>query len=147
MASFLRPTRALAAITHPAQCSRLHDAAWFGFHRVRTPARASIQAAQEVDASPTLRHRTETLLSVSALLLDATSARYMRGFGGDPRLEIAAIVADRGKMHNPHTDSGGVMLGTVVEVGPGRQEAAGGTVARVGDRVVPLSRYYISSLA
>ena len=30
---------------------------------------------------------------------------------------IAEIVAARGKMHNPETDSGGILLGTVSAVG------------------------------
>jgi hypothetical protein len=57
-----------------------------------------------VDATPALLHPTETLVRVNALLLDATSARYMRSEGRDPCAEVAAIVAERGKMHNPHTN-------------------------------------------
>ena len=37
--------------------------------------------------------------------------------GGDEAKNIKDIVDKRGKMHNPKTSSGGVLLGTVKEIG------------------------------
>ena len=65
---------------------------------------------------------SEVLVAVDRLILDSTSARSLREKHGDDEAAlkdaIAAIIKDRGKMHNPVTQSGGVLLGTVTEVGP-----------------------------
>ena len=56
------------------------------------------------------------------LNLDAASFRQLEGkHGGDGervRAEVLEIVSSRGKMHNPVTGSGGMLVGTVEEVGP-----------------------------
>ena len=51
------------------------------------------------------------------------------------RAEVLDIVAARGKMQNPVTGSGGMLIGTVDEVGP--ESPLGLTV---GDRVATLVR-------
>jgi len=59
---------------------------------------------------------------VHRLNLDAASFRQLSEHNRqDPdavRAEVLDIVATRGKMHNPVTGSGGMLLGTVDEVGP-----------------------------
>lgn len=79
----------------------------------------------------------ETLVAVDRLNLDAASARQLReAHDGDPdrvRAAVAGIVRRRGKMHNPVTGSGGMLLGTVAEVGP-----QSGLGLRVGQRVATL---------
>ena len=54
--------------------------------------------------------------------LDAASFRQLSTkHGGDGyavRAEVLDIVSTRGKMHNPVTGSGGMLIGTVDEVGP-----------------------------
>jgi L-erythro-3,5-diaminohexanoate dehydrogenase len=59
---------------------------------------------------------------VERLNLDAASFRQLRdASGGDPAAMKAAvldIVADRGKMQNPVTGSGGMLTGVVAEAGP-----------------------------
>ena len=62
-------------------------------------------------------------ISVETLNLDAASYRQLAekhaGDGdGGPRAEVLDIVATRGKMQNPVTGSGGMLIGTVEEVGP-----------------------------
>jgi L-erythro-3,5-diaminohexanoate dehydrogenase len=55
------------------------------------------------------------------LNLDAASFRQLReahGSGAAVRAAVCEIVARRGKMQNPVTGSGGMLLGTVREVGP-----------------------------
>ena len=71
----------------------------------------------------------EVEVAVERLCLDSTSHRNLRErAGGDPdgwRELIPEIVAARGKMHNPETDSGGILLGTVSAVGARRRRPAG----------------------
>jgi L-erythro-3,5-diaminohexanoate dehydrogenase len=79
------------------------------------------QAAQRLDASPQL-WPDEVRVDVSVLNLDAASFRQLitahDGDGDAVRAEVLKIVADRGKMQNPVTGSGGMLVGTVAEVGP-----------------------------
>ena len=56
--------------------------------------------------------------------------------------QIASIVASRGKMHNPRTDSGGVALGTVTAVGDGFVDGP----PALGDRVVTLASLTLTPL-
>ena len=93
-----------------------------GLHRVLEPAGASLpQAAQRLDASPEL-WPDEVRISIETLNLDAASFRQLSekhaGDGEAVRAEVLDIVATRGKMQNPVTGSGGMLIGTVEEVGP-----------------------------
>ncbi len=92
-----------------------------GLHRVLEPAGVLPQAAQRLDASPEI-WPDETRISVSVLNLDAASFRQLitkhDGDGDAVRAEVLQIVADRGKMQNPVTGSGGMLIGTVDAVGP-----------------------------
>lgn len=79
------------------------------------------QAATRLDATPEL-WPDEVRVSVSVLNLDAASFRQLsdkhHGDGDAVRAEVLDIVASRGKMQNPVTGSGGMLVGTVEEVGP-----------------------------
>ena len=93
-----------------------------GLHRVRDPAGLALpQAARVLDPSPEL-WPDEVLIAVETLNLDAASFRQLSdkhaGDGEAVRAEVLAIVAERGKMQNPVTGSGGMLIGTVAEVGP-----------------------------
>ncbi|WP_406830864.1 L-erythro-3,5-diaminohexanoate dehydrogenase [Pedococcus sp. KACC 23699] len=108
-----------------------------GLHRVLDPVGASLpQAARQLDASPQL-WPDEVRISIETLNLDAASYRQLsEKHGGDGeavRAEVLDIVATRGKMQNPVTGSGGMLIGTVEEVGP---ESTLGL--SVGDRVATL---------
>ena len=76
-------------------------------------------------------------MRVERLNLDAASFRQLEGkHGGDGdavRREVLEIVGSRGKMHNPVTGSGGMLVGTVEEVGEGSPLGLA-----VGDRVATL---------
>src|SRR5688572_17550919 len=91
-----------------------------GADRVIAPPGSLPQRAERLDASPPAR-AYEFEIDVERLCLDSTSHRNIRqGAGGDPErmaARIMEIVAQRGKLHNPETDSGGVLHGTVAEVG------------------------------
>ncbi|MFG3341155.1 hypothetical protein [Glycomyces sp. NPDC048151] len=92
-----------------------------GSHRVVSPAGALPQAADRLDPNPEIAE-DEVRISVERLNLDAASYRQLHtSHGGDGeaiRAEVLGIIERRGKMHNPVTGSGGMLIGTVDEVGP-----------------------------
>jgi len=75
----------------------------------------------------------EALLAVETLNIDAASFRQMEDTG-DVERRVIETVAARGKQHNPVTGSGGMLLGTVLQLAPGRPAEA----LAVGDRVATL---------
>src|SRR4051812_32557938 len=107
-----------------------------GLRRVLEPAGVLPQAAWRLDARPQIGP-DEVRIRVERLNLDAASFRQLAGkHGGDGdaiRAEVLEIIGTRGKMHNPVTGSGGMLIGVVDEVGP---ESALGL--KVGDRVATL---------
>jgi L-erythro-3,5-diaminohexanoate dehydrogenase len=110
----------------------------FGRHRVLAPKGALPQAATRVDNSLPIWDN-EILIDVETLNIDSASFRQMReAAGGDPRGIVAQVldnVATMGKQMNPVTGSGGMLLGTVAEMGPRYGNAAG---VAVGDKVCTL---------
>jgi len=92
-----------------------------GLHRVLEPAGVLPQAAWRLDPSPQL-WPDEVRVRVARLNLDAASYRQLaEASGGDPaamRAAVLDIVAQRGKMQNPVTGSGGMLTGVVEEAGP-----------------------------
>ncbi|PRY54816.1 L-erythro-3,5-diaminohexanoate dehydrogenase [Glycomyces artemisiae] len=92
-----------------------------GSHRVVSPAGALPQAADRLDPHPEIAD-DEVRVSVERLNLDAASYRQLRtkhdGDGDAVRAEVLAIIEARGKMQNPVTGSGGMLIGTVDAVGP-----------------------------
>lgn len=107
-----------------------------GLHRVLDDRPVLPQAAQRLDTRRDL-WPDEVRVRVERLNLDAASFRQLeRKHGGDGdavRAEVLEIVAARGKMQNPETGSGGMLVGTVEETGP-----ASPLGLRVGDRVATL---------
>jgi len=107
-----------------------------GLHRVLEPTGVLPQAALRLDPSPEL-WPDEVRIRVSALNLDAASFRQLTeangADGGAVRSEVLAIIESRGKMQNPVTGSGGMLVGTVEEVGPDSSLGL-----RPGDRVATL---------
>ncbi|MBG0562440.1 zinc-binding dehydrogenase [Actinoplanes aureus] len=92
-----------------------------GLTRVLEPAGVLPQAAWRLDASPEIGP-DEVRIRVQRLNLDAASYRQLaekhEGDGAAIRAEVLEIVGTRGKMHNPVTGSGGMLIGVVDEVGP-----------------------------
>jgi L-erythro-3,5-diaminohexanoate dehydrogenase len=92
----------------------------YGLHRVVEPAGVLPQQAERLDADPK-PWPDEVVVDVERLNLDAASFRQLReqyGSGDAVRAAVLEIVGRRGKMHNPVTGSGGMLLGTVREAGP-----------------------------
>jgi L-erythro-3,5-diaminohexanoate dehydrogenase len=92
-----------------------------GLHRVLDDAVVLPQAAQRLDTRPEL-WPDEVRIRVEMLNLDAASYRQLErkhaSDGAAIRAEVLEIVRARGKMQNPETGSGGMLVGTVEEVGP-----------------------------
>jgi L-erythro-3,5-diaminohexanoate dehydrogenase len=92
-----------------------------GLHRVAEPDGVLPQAAWRLDADPGL-WPDEVRVRLDRLNLDAASFRQLReATGGDAarmRAAVTGIVAERGKMQNPVTGSGGMLTGVVDETGP-----------------------------
>lgn len=114
------------------------DAARLGVHRSLDPPGALPHIARRLDAAAPI-NEYEAELAVEVLAIDATSyAQIRRAAGGDPEAmasAIAVIVNDCGKLQNPATDSGGVVLGRVTALG----EAHHATTLEAGELVVPLA--------
>lgn len=123
---------------------RSESSPW-GLHRVLEPAGALPQAAWRLDPAPDL-WPDEVRIDVERLNLDAASFRQLsEAHGGDGaavRAEVTQIVATRGKMHNPVTGSGGMLIGRVAAVGP-----ASPLGLRAGDRVATLVSLTLTPLA
>ena len=107
-----------------------------GLHRVVEPAGVLPQAAWRLDARPDIA-ANEVRIRVERLNLDAASFRQLFGkHGGDGdavRAEVLEIISARGKMQNPVTGSGGMLIGTVEEAG--RRSPLG---LKAGERVATL---------
>src|SRR5262249_48312143 len=96
-----------------------------GLHRVLDDVVVLPQAARRLDTRREL-WPDEVRVRVETLNLDAASFRQLeakhtvdgRPDGDAVRREVLEIVAERGKMQNPVTGSGGMLIGTVEEVGP-----------------------------
>jgi L-erythro-3,5-diaminohexanoate dehydrogenase len=92
-----------------------------GLHRVLEPPGVLPQAAWRLDPSPATAP-DEVRVRVDRLNLDAASYRQLReAYAGDPgkiRAAVLDIIATRGKMQNPVTNSGGMLTGTIDESGP-----------------------------
>jgi L-erythro-3,5-diaminohexanoate dehydrogenase len=117
----------------------------YGTHRGAEPPGALPQRASRVDNDFSRLFFGEMLLAVETLNLDATSFAQMEesvratgvgAAGTDESLAhiVLRTVADRGKQHNPVTGSGGMLLGRVVQVAPGRGDGP----FQAGDRVATL---------
>lgn len=107
----------------------------FGIDRVLEPQHVLSTSAWKVDNNRTLRPN-EIRVSVRRLHVESTSFKQICiEANNDPQKikdRIQDIVIRRGKLHNPVTDTGGVLYGVVEEIGPAynnkRQLAVGDEV-------------------
>jgi L-erythro-3,5-diaminohexanoate dehydrogenase len=123
-----------AAATEPWYANAL----LLGVERALEPAGALPHIARRLDAAaPANDYEAE--IDVEALNVDATSYRAIRercdGDAARMAATIAEVVAERGKMQNPWTGSGGILVGTVSRAGQRHWDAG----LRAGERVVPLA--------
>jgi L-erythro-3,5-diaminohexanoate dehydrogenase len=116
----------------PEKCDR------FGLHRVLDAKRSLPQAAERLDNSLPI-YPTEALIEVERLNIDAASFVQMEKETGGNAEAIGKIIfkntQERGKQHNAVTGSGGMLVGTVTQVG---SAYAGPIKVKEGTRVATL---------
>ena len=116
-----------------------------GLHRVIEPLGVLPQAAWRLNPDPEI-WPDEVRVDVERLNLDAASFRQLRESSHDDpdaiRARVLGIVAERGKMQNPVTGSGGMLTGVVSEAGP--KSPLG---LKPGDRVATLVSLSLTPLA
>jgi L-erythro-3,5-diaminohexanoate dehydrogenase len=92
-----------------------------GLHRVIEPVGVLPQAALRLDNNAEIGS-DEVRIAIERLNLDAASFRQLAmkhaNDGEAVRAEVLDIIRTRGKMQNPVTGSGGMLIGTVDAVGP-----------------------------
>jgi L-erythro-3,5-diaminohexanoate dehydrogenase len=110
----------------------------FGAHRVLEPKGVLPQPAFRIDNDMTRIWDNEMLVDVDILNVDSASFTQVKGQAGGDEARVAGIilgiVAERGKMQNPVTGSGGMFTGRVAEVGA----ALEGRGLAPGDRIASL---------
>lgn len=111
----------------------------FGSHRVLEPAGVLPQPSEKVNNDFSRIWDNEILINVEALNVDSASFTQIRkSVSGDKTKigeRILEIVGKRGKMHNPVTGSGGVLIGSVATIG---DKLAATRDLKVGDKIVTL---------
>lgn len=112
----------------------------YGTHRSLDPKGSLPQPARRLDNDFSRLFRGEMLVTVETLNVDAASFRQMAesledGAGASKvAIRVLETVAARGKQHNPVTGSGGMLLGRVAQLAPGRPSED----VKPGDRIASL---------
>lgn len=110
----------------------------FGTHRAIEPAGSLPQPAQKIDNTMEI-YDNEILIDVQTLNVDSASFTQIKQQANGDVEEIKKImmniVETRGKHHNPVTGSGGMLIGTIKEIGPALE---GKTDLKVGDKIATL---------
>jgi L-erythro-3,5-diaminohexanoate dehydrogenase len=118
-----------------------------GIHRVLEPAGVLPQTAWKLDATPVVQPN-EILCDVEALNVDSASFRQIAEANGHDAARIAAhvwaLAAERGKLHNPVTGSGGMFVGRVRAVG---EELRSKVEVRPGERIASLVSLTLTPLS
>jgi L-erythro-3,5-diaminohexanoate dehydrogenase len=110
----------------------------FGTHRVIEPKGVLPQPALKIDNTMEI-YDNEILIDVQTLNIDSASFTQIKdqAEGDIEKVKeiVKGIVAERGKHQNPVTGSGGMLIGTVKEIGPAME---GKTDLQVGDKIATL---------
>lgn len=110
----------------------------YGTHRVIEPVGVLPQPALKINNDMNI-FDNEILIDVSALNIDSASFTQIEEASGHDiekiKEMILSIVAERGKMQNPVTGSGGMLIGTIEKIG---SDLEGKIDLKVGDRIATL---------
>ena len=110
----------------------------YGTHRVLEPLGVLPQGAWKIDNRMDIWDN-EILIDVSALNIDAASFTQIKAEALGDEAQVATIVqrivSQRGKHHNPVTGSGGMLIGTVAQIG---NAIAAKHDLKVGDKIATL---------
>lgn len=108
----------------------------YGTHRVLSPQGVLPQAADKLD-NTMIPYANEILIDVDVLNIDSASFTQIKHACGSDKeamkAMITAIVKQRGKMQNPVTGSGGMLLGRIAAIGGDLS-----TTFQVGDEIATL---------
>lgn len=111
----------------------------FGGHRVIEPEGTLPQPAEKLNNSVDTLWDNEILIEVEALNIDSASfTQIKQSVNGDEekiKEAILKIVQTRGKMHNPVTGSGGMLIGKVEAIG---KAIEGSVDIKTGDKIATL---------
>lgn len=110
----------------------------YGTHRVIEPKGVLPQPALKIDNNMEI-YSNEILIDVIALNVDSASFTQIEEEAGHDvekiKAKIKEIVGERGKMQNPVTGSGGMLIGTIEKIG---DDLVGKTNLKVGDKIATL---------
>ena len=110
----------------------------YGTHRVIEPLGVLPQPAKKISNDMEL-YSNEILIDVIALNIDSASFTQIEEEAhGDVekiKAKILEIVGEKGKMQNPVTGSGGMLIGTIEKIG---EDLVGVTPLKVGDKIATL---------
>jgi len=108
----------------------------YGINRVLEPQSVLPTSAWKLDNSRAIQEG-ELRIAISRLHLEATSFKQIlqEANGAEEKIKtkIMDIIILRGKLHNPVTDTGGLVVGTIEEIGPEYDNKLG---LKVGDQIV-----------
>ncbi|EIW00747.1 hypothetical protein [Thermoanaerobacter sp. RKWS2] len=111
----------------------------YGTHRVIEPKGVLPQAAYKISNDMDTIYDNEILIDVMALNIDSASFTQLKEeAGGDVekiKAKIFQIVNERGKMQNPVTGSGGMLIGRVEKIG---DALLGKRDLKIGDKIATL---------
>lgn len=110
----------------------------YGIHRVIEPVDSLPQAANKLSNDMEL-FDNEILIDVDYLNIDAASFKQIKHISNDDvnviEEIILEIVQEKGKMQNPVTGSGGMLIGRVEEIGEALKDKVD---LKVGDKIASL---------
>ncbi len=110
----------------------------YGIHRVLEPKGVLPQPALKIDNNMEI-YDNEILIDVQTLNIDSASftqiEKQANGNVEEIKKIMKGIVAERGKHQNPVTGSGGMLIGTVEEIGPALKDK---TDLKIGDKIATL---------
>jgi L-erythro-3,5-diaminohexanoate dehydrogenase len=119
-----------------------------GLHRVLEPKGVLPQQAVRLDPSLPIKE-SELLIEVDALNIDSASFhQFINHNGGDlekTKAELLSVINSRGKLQNPVTGSGGMLIGRVKQVG--RALSSDLQDFKVGDRIATLVSLTLTPLS
>lgn len=110
----------------------------YGTHRVLDGKGVLPQAAKCLNNDMSILYDNEILIDVLALNIDSASFTQIKQIAeGNPaeiEKRILTIVSEKGKMQNPVTGSGGMLIGTVAAIGTALKDRD----LKVGDKIASL---------
>ncbi len=111
----------------------------YGLHRVIEPKGVLPQPANKLDNNMNEIYDNEILIDVQILNIDSASFTQIKEQAGGDKSKIAEIILDivskQGKLRNPVTGSGGMLLGRVEKIGDALKEKID---LKEGDKIATL---------